>query len=92
MSASAQDYGVPNTLKTSRPAVGAASVRSVLARNLVALRASLEWSQEELAHRAAVHRTFITQVELQRRNITIDNLEKIAKAVGVLPHELLTPR
>lgn len=30
-----------------------------------------------------MHRTFITQIERQRRNITIDNLEKLANTLGV---------
>lgn len=37
-----------------------------------------------------MHRTFITQVERQRRNITLDNLEKLANTLGVPLSELLS--
>ena len=46
-------------------------------------------SQEELAHRAKVHRTFVGAVERSEQNISIDNVEKIAKALEVKPHQLL---
>lgn len=65
------------------------SVRVALAQNMVKLRALHGWSQEDLAYEAQVHRTFVTQVERQQRNITLDNLEKLAKALGVTPSVLL---
>lgn len=65
------------------------SVRVALAKNMVKLRALHGWSQEDLAYEAQVHRTFVTQVERQQRNITLDNLEKLAKALGVTPSALL---
>lgn len=65
------------------------SVREALAQNLVKLRAQHGWSQEDLAHEAQMHRTFVTQVERRQRNITIDNLEKLASALGVSASELL---
>lgn len=67
------------------------SVREALAQNLVKLRAQHGWSQEDLAYEAKVHRTFVTQVERRQRNITIDNLEKLAGALGVSASELLAP-
>ena len=66
-------------------------IRSVLAVNLIALRASRAWSQEALAHEAGLHRTFVAHVERQVRNISLDNLEKLAKALGVSTYELLVP-
>lgn len=67
------------------------TARRVLARNLVRLRGLRKWSQEELAHQANLHRTFVTHVELQSRNISLDNIEKLATALGVQAYELLTP-
>lgn len=67
-------------------------MRALLAKNLVALRAAKSWSQEDLALEAGVHRTFVTQVEKQSRNITLDNLEKFAAALDVEVFELLGPR
>ncbi|NTW89751.1 MAG: helix-turn-helix transcriptional regulator [Candidatus Moranbacteria bacterium] len=38
-------------------------------------------SQEELAVRAGVHRTYIGMIERAEKNITLDNIEKIAGAL-----------
>ena len=67
------------------------SVRAVLAANLVALRRAKELSQEALAFEAGLHRTFVAHVERQVRNISIDNIEKLALALGVEAYELLKP-
>lgn len=52
-------------------------------------RAALHLSQEELAERAGVHRTYIGMIERAEKNITLENIEKIAKAVNTPLHELL---
>lgn len=67
------------------------SARALLAANLVALRRSKELSQETLALDAGLHRTFVAHVERQVRNISVDNIEKLAIALGVEPYELLKP-
>lgn len=59
------------------------SARAVLAANMVRLRAERGWSQEELGFACGLHRTFVAHVERQARNISIDNIEKIAKAFDV---------
>lgn len=61
----------------------AQSARAVLAANLVRLRQDRGWSQEALAFECGLHRTFVGHVELQRRNISLDNLERLAKAFEV---------
>lgn len=38
-------------------------------------------SQEELAHRCGLHRTYISSVERSERNLGIDNVERIAEAL-----------
>ena len=68
-----------------------ASARETLALNIIRRRGQLGWSQEALAFEAGLHRTFIAHVERQARNISLDNIEKIAKALGVRMHELLMP-
>jgi len=69
------------------------SARALLALNVLRLRNELGWSQEALAFEAGLHRTFIAHVERQARNISIDNIERIAAALGVPIAELLgSPR
>jgi transcriptional regulator with XRE-family HTH domain len=40
-------------------------------------------SQEELADKANLHRTYIGMIERAEKNITLINIEKIAKALNV---------
>lgn len=40
-------------------------------------------SQEELAGRAGVHRTYIGMIERAEKNITLENIEKIANALKI---------
>jgi len=47
-------------------------------------------SQEELAYRANLHRTYIGMVERAEKNITLMNIEKIAKALEVDLNALVT--
>ena len=53
------------------------------------IRVSQNLSQEQLAHLADVHRTYIGMVERAEKNITLVNIEKIAKALNVNITELL---
>jgi len=55
---------------------------------MIQLRAQLGWTQETLAFEANLHRTFIAHVERQARNISIDNVERIARAFGVPTYKL----
>ena len=68
------------------------SARAVLAANIVALRHEKGWSQEALAFECGLHRTFIAHVERLARNIAVDNIERIATALGVESYQLLVPR
>lgn len=66
------------------------NIRDLLAANLKRLRAERAgWSQEQLAHEAGLHRTFVAHVERKMRNISIDNIERLARALGVSPSALL---
>jgi len=53
------------------------------------LRTERGLSQEKLAHRAHLHRTYIGAVERGERNITIVSLFRIASAFGVSPAVIL---
>ena len=46
-------------------------------------------SQEELAHKADLHRTYIGMIERAEKNITLLNIEKIANALEVNIKELI---
>lgn len=46
-------------------------------------------SQEKLAEKAGVHRTYIGMIERAEKNITLLNIEKIAKALDIRVSELL---
>lgn len=56
------------------------------------MRRSRGWSQEDLALEAELHRTFVAHVERGARNIALDNLEKLARALGVEAFQLLVPQ
>jgi len=65
------------------------SLRQVLATNLRLLRNQAGWSQEDLAAEAGLHRTFVGAVERAERNISLDNIEKLAVALAVEAWTLL---
>lgn len=56
-----------------------------------ALRAQLGLSQEALADLVNLHRTYIGSIERRERNVSLDNIEKIAQALGVDIADLLSP-
>lgn len=53
-------------------------------------RAKQGLSQEELAEKAGLHRTYIGMVERGEKNITLGNVAKLAKALRLTPADLLT--
>jgi transcriptional regulator with XRE-family HTH domain len=66
-----------------------ASARQRFAQNLRRAREQRDLSQEALADAAGLHRTYVGSVERGERNISIDNIERLAIAVGHSPAELL---
>lgn len=54
-----------------------------------ALRLEKGLSQEQLADRAGFHRTYIGMIERAEKNITLESIEKISKALGCKITELI---
>ena len=54
-----------------------------------ACRKAANLSQEELAEKAGVHRTYIGMIERGEKNITLSNIQKIAFALGMTIHNLI---
>lgn len=59
-------------------------------QNVQRIRKSQEISQERLAELAGVHRTYIGMIERAEKNITLCNIERIAKALKVDIKDLLS--
>lgn len=61
----------------------------ILAQNLKELRTSAGLSQEELADRAGLHRTYVSSIEGGKRNVTLENIFALAEALGATPADLV---
>jgi transcriptional regulator with XRE-family HTH domain len=65
------------------------SARHLFAENLRRWRKAKGLSQEDLAEIADLHRTYIGSVERGERNISIDNMERLAQSLGTTIQALL---
>lgn len=68
------------------------SIREVLARNLRRYRREAGLSQEELAHRAEIDRTYISSIERCQYAASVDVVERLARELDVKPAALLDDR
>lgn len=64
-------------------------LRKVFAAHVRSYRLERGWSQEDLASEAGLHRTYIGSIERSERNVSIDNIDRIALALKVEPADLL---
>jgi transcriptional regulator with XRE-family HTH domain len=64
-------------------------IREVLARNLRKYRHAMGFSQEELAHRAELDRTYISALERSVYGASVDVVDRIARVLGVEAADLL---
>ncbi len=64
-------------------------ILNIFGENVKKYRRLLNISQEELAHRADLHRTYIGMIERAEKNITLVNMQKIANALEVNIEDLI---
>jgi transcriptional regulator with XRE-family HTH domain len=64
-------------------------ILKVFGQNVRAIRKDKNMSQEELAFKADLHRTYIGMIERAEKNITLLNIEKIANALNININNLL---
>ena len=67
------------------------NLREVVSYNIRVARVNKGWSQENLAFECELDRTYVSAVERARWNVSLSNIERLAKALGVEPWMLLKP-
>jgi len=67
----------------------AGDLQKLFGRKVRDLRQKLGISQEKLAERCGLHRTYVGGIERGERNPSLMNIGRIAKALGVSPASLL---
>jgi transcriptional regulator with XRE-family HTH domain len=63
--------------------------RVQLGKSVRAQRLALGWSQEGLAEKADLHWTYIGGIERGERNVSLLNIVKLARALGITPSQLM---
>jgi transcriptional regulator with XRE-family HTH domain len=85
----------PRTSRRQGGSEGAAGnplyLQHLFAANVRIVRTAKGLSQEELAHRASIDRTYVSSVERRLRNVSLQNVQRLALALDVDPRELLSP-
>jgi transcriptional regulator with XRE-family HTH domain len=64
-------------------------LRDTLAKNMRRMRAARDLTQEALAYDCGINRTYLSALERSERNVSIDNIARIAKGLKVEPWKLL---
>ena len=60
----------------------------VFGSNLKRYRTALGLSQEAFAEKCGLHRTYISAIECYRRSIALENVQRIADALGIETYQL----
>ena len=68
------------------------SLLSIFADNVKHYRLARNLSQEKLAELSGLHRTYISAIERQQRNISIENIEAISSALNIEAYKLFIER
>ena len=64
-------------------------IKKAFGKRLKEIRTLKGISQEDLAFRSGLHRTYVSSVERGEPNISLVNIKKISDALGVSPHDLI---
>jgi transcriptional regulator with XRE-family HTH domain len=67
-------------------------LRQVLGLNIRVRRAELDMKQDALAQRIGTSPSHLSSIERGTRNTSMDQLQRIASALGIEPADLVTPR
>lgn len=63
-------------------------IRVAYGKAIRSIRQNKKISQEELAERCGLHRTYVSDVELGKRNVSLENIDKIARALQIKKSEV----
>jgi transcriptional regulator with XRE-family HTH domain len=66
-----------------------ASIEERFGQRVRQLRAERHWSQEELAHRSGLHRTYVSSLERGERNVSLKAIQQLADAFGIAVQQLM---
>jgi transcriptional regulator with XRE-family HTH domain len=58
-------------------------IKKIFGKNVRTYREAKKLSQEQLADLCGLHRTYISHVECGKRNVSVENIQKIAQALRV---------
>ncbi len=64
-------------------------IKKVFGMNLKKNRKKMGYSQEQFAELCGIHRTYISDIECFQRNVSLENVQRIADALGVDAYTLL---
>ena len=64
----------------------------VFGENVKTYRTNLKLSQEELAEKSGLHRTYISSIERFQRNVSLENIQCLGDALEFEPYKLLIPQ
>lgn len=65
------------------------NIKELFGINLRKFRTQKEYSQEKFAELCGLHRTYISDIECFQRNVSLENIQKIAEALEIKSYMLL---